>query len=195
MLAGVGLFVTIVGLIIGGYLVGSIQIANRVASRIGIGDLRTVGDHNPGYWNLREIAGPRAALPVLLGDAAKGAIAATAGAAATLLYTGRWWLIPLAGGAAMVGHAWPLWASFQGGRSVASFVGVGIVFSPLAAAVGITIAVLTGFASQRFAWGARAGIVAFPFAQLIIEGAPRTAATGVLMTLVGARFAAAAIAP
>ncbi len=49
-------------------------------------------------------------------------------------------------------------------------------------------------ATRSFAWAARAGIAVFPFVQLALEGRYRTAASGVLMTFIGLRFAAAAFA-
>jgi glycerol-3-phosphate acyltransferase PlsY len=119
-----------------GYLIGSIPIANMVAARRARVDLRTVGDRNPGFWNARETLGKRAAIPVFVGDVAKGVIAALVGAA--LANPGVWGLAYVGTGAAMVGHA-------------------------------------------------------FPVFQLVIEGPYRTAATGVLMTFIGLRFAMAAI--
>ena len=49
-------------------------------------------------------------------------------------------------------------------------------------------------ATRSFAWGARVGMVALPFVQLVVDGPYRTAATGVLMTFIGVRFGQAAIA-
>ena len=51
---------------------GSIPVANLVTHRRSAVDLRDVGDHNPGYWNAKETLGRRAALPVFVGDVAKG---------------------------------------------------------------------------------------------------------------------------
>jgi len=170
-----------------GYLLGSIPVAALVTRR----DLREVGDRNPGYWNAKETLGRRAALPVFAGDVLKGA--AAAGVGVLLAPPGDWWVGYVAGFAAMVGHAWPVFARFRGGRSVLTFAGAVCVLSPVAAAVSIGVLVVVMLAARSFAWGARAGVVAFPFVQIVVEGPYRTAATGCLMTLIGVRFAQAAL--
>jgi glycerol-3-phosphate acyltransferase PlsY len=173
-----------------GYLVGSIPIANLVAARRARLDLRTVGDQNPGYWNARETLGRRAAVPVFVGDLAKGAVAA--GVGALLAEPGVWGVAYVGAGAAMVGHAFPVFAGFRGGRSILTFVGGALVFAPLPAllAVGILLAVFA--VTRSFARAAQVGFFVFPVVQLVVEGPYRTAATGVLMTFIGLRFAVAA---
>ncbi len=173
-----------------GYLIGSIPVANLLARRGGVDDLRTVGDRNPGYWNAKENLGRRAAVPVFVGDVAKGAVAAGIGLA--LADSGVWGIAYVATGAAMIGHALPVFAGFRGGRSVLTFVGGAVVYAPLAALVAIGVLVVVVAVTRSFAWAARVGIVAFPVAQLVIEGPYRTAATGVLMTFIGMRFLMAA---
>ena len=64
--------VDVVIAVVVGYLLGSIPIANLVAARRSAIDLRNVGDRNPGFWNARETMGRRAAVPVFVGDVAKG---------------------------------------------------------------------------------------------------------------------------
>jgi len=170
-----------------GYLLGSIPVAALVTRR----DLREVGDRNPGYWNAKETLGRRAALPVFAGDVLKGAVAA--GLGVLIAPDGDWWVGYIAGFAAMVGHAWPVFARFRGGRSVLTFAGAVCVLSPVAAAVSIGVLLVVMLASRSFAWGARVAVVAFPFVQIVVEGPYRTAATGCLMTLIGVRFAQAAL--
>ncbi len=178
-----------VGAVVIGYLIGSIPVAGLVARRRAGVDLRRVGDRNPGYWNAKEQLGRRAALPVFGGDVAKGAVAALVGLAAG---DGHWWLAYACGFAAMVGHAWPVFAGFRGGRSVLTFVGAAIVLSPVTAAISIAV-LLAVTAVRGFAWGARAGVLAFPLVQLVVDGPYRTAATGGLMSLIGLRFAMASV--
>jgi len=169
-----------------GYLVGSIPVADLVSRRRLAVDLRDVGDHNPGYWNAKETLGRRAALPIFVGDVAKGAGAALVGVA--LAPPGVWGMAYVGAGAAMVGHAWPLFARFRGGRSVLTFVGGAIVCAPVPSLVAIGVLLVVFAVTRSFARGAQAGIVALPVAQLVIEGPYRTAATGVLMTFIGFRF-------
>jgi acyl phosphate:glycerol-3-phosphate acyltransferase len=177
-----------------GYLVGSVPVANLVARRHGIADLRTIGDRNPGYWNAREHIGIRAARPVLVGDVGKGVVAAALGAAIGSATDGPWWTPSLGGGAAMVGHAFPVFAGWRGGRSVLVFVGTSTVAAPVAATAAVTTFGIAWSATGRFDRAARLGVAAFPLIQLVVDGPRRTAVTGVLMTFVGLRFANAAVA-
>jgi glycerol-3-phosphate acyltransferase PlsY len=170
-----------------GYLLGSVPVAVLVGRRHRL-DPRAVGDRNPGYWNVKEQLGRRAAVPVFVGDALKGAVAA--GAARALAPSGAWGVGYGAVGAAMVGHAWPAFAGFRGGRSVLTFVGGMCVLSPKAAAVAAgACAAVT--ATSSFAWGARVGVFGFPVAQAVLDSPHRTAATGALMSIIGLRFALA----
>lgn len=173
-----------------GYLLGSIPVAVLVARRRGV-DPRDVGDRNPGYWNVRAQLGRRASLPVFAGDVAKGA---AAGAVGLLLDGDPWGIAYAAVGAAMVGHAWPVFAGFRGGRSILAFVGGMAVLTPLPAALAVGVLLLVWAATRSFAWAARVGVFGFPLAQLLFEPKERVAATGLLLSIIGLRFAQAAVA-
>ena len=170
-----------------GYLVGSLPVAVLVGRRHGL-DPRAVGDANPGYWNLRQHLGPRRAAPVFVGDVAKGVLAALVGVRAAP--EGAWGVGYVAVGAAMVGHAWPLFAGFRGGRSILTWAGGTCVLAPVPAALAVGL-FAAGAVGGRFEWGARAGVFVFPVAQLLIEGPHRSAATAALMSIIGMRFALA----
>ena len=161
-----------------GYLLGSIPIALLVGRAHGV-DLREVGDRNPGAWNAMEQLGGRAAAPVFLGDGLKGLGAGLAG-----LALGGVWGAYAAVGAAMVGHALPVFASFRGGKSVMTFGGGAFVLAPLAAAACLLACVVLS-AAVSFRLGARVGVFGFPVAQLVVDPVEQVAATGVLMTLIG----------
>jgi acyl phosphate:glycerol-3-phosphate acyltransferase len=178
--------------IVVGYLIGSIPLANLVAARRAKVDLRDVGDRNPGFWNAREALGLRAAMPVFVGDSAKGVVAALVGS--VLADPGVWGLAYVGCAAAMVGHAFPVFSHFRGGRSILTFAGGAAVFATVPFAVAIALMVVTFLIGRSFALAARVGFVAFPVVQLVVEGPYRTAATGALMTFIGLRFAMAAIA-
>lgn len=180
----------VVLVIAAGYLVGSIPVAVLVGRAHGV-DLRTVGDRNPGWWNAKEQLGRRAAVPVLVGDTLKGSVGAACGVVAAAIGDGPWWWGYAGGAAAMVGHAWPVFAGWRGGRSVLCFAGAVCVLAPLPALVSVGVLVIVAVAARSFAWGARAGVFAFPVVQILIEGPYRTAATGALMCIIGARFALA----
>ena len=171
-----------------GYLVGSIPVAVLVAGRRGV-DPREVGDRNPGYWNVKAHL-PRAdALAVFAGDTLKGVAAGGVGVA---LDGSAWWIAYAAVAAAMVGHAFPVFARFRGGRSVLTFVGGAAVLAPLAAVVAVVALAVTWAATRSFAVAARVGVFGFPVAQAVVDPRARVAATGALMSIIGFRFAQAA---
>lgn len=174
-----------------GYLLGSVPVAVLVGQRQGI-DLRSVGDRNPGYWNAKQQLPRRAAMVVFVGDVAKGAGAGLVGLAASA--DGRWWIAYLAVGAAMLGHAWPLFARFRGGRSILTFAGGACVVAPRAALAAVVLTIVVAVGSRSFAWGARAGVFGYPLLQAFVDPRARVAATGCLMAIIGLRFAMAAAA-
>jgi glycerol-3-phosphate acyltransferase PlsY len=191
MLAGVDRSVTstviVSALVVAiGYLLGSIPVANLVARRRGGSDLRLVGDGNPGYWNAKESLGRTAAIPVFVGDAAKGAAAAAIGALAAA--DGQWWLAYVGVAAAMIGHAWPVFGGFRGGRSLLAFAGGMCVAAPIPAAAAVALLLAVFAATRSFAVAARAGVFGFPVVQLFVDGRYKTAATGCLMCVFGLRF-------
>ena len=134
----------------------------------------------------------RAAMPVFVGDTAKGVAAAAVGS--VLADPGVWGLAYVGCAAAMVGHAFPVFAHFRGGRSILTFAGGAAVFATIPFAITIALIVATFLIRRSFAVAARVGFVAFPIVQIIVEGPYRTAATGALMTFIGLRFAMAAVA-
>jgi glycerol-3-phosphate acyltransferase PlsY len=165
-----------------GYLLGSLPLANLVVRLHGVRDLRELGDRNPGYWNAREQLGGRAAVPVFVLDTAKGAVAAGAG-----LALGGWDAGAAAWAGALVGHAFPLFARFRGGRSVLCFVGGGLVLIPLAAVAAVVVCAAVA-AWKGFARGAQAGLTAAPFAAWAIYDPGRElAVTVALLCAIGVR--------
>jgi glycerol-3-phosphate acyltransferase PlsY len=185
MLAAVRPWVRLALPVVAGYLLGSIPTAVLVGRRRHV-DVRAVGDRNPGWWNARAELGRRAALPVLVVDVGKGAAGAAVGR--VVARPGEWWPGYAGGAAAMVGHAWPLFAGFRGGRSVAALGGAAVVLSPVSALVAAAGGALAGGVTRSAAAGIRTGFAVYPVAQLAVEGAHRTAATGGLMSFVGFRF-------
>ena len=174
-------------LVVAGYLLGSIPVAVVVGRARGF-DPRRVGDCNPGYWNVKEQVGARASLPVFVGDVAKGA---AAGAVGVLLDGPAWGIAYVAVAAAMIGHAYPVFAGFRGGRSILAFVGGMAVVAPVPAAVTVLALLVVWAATRSFASAARAGVFGFPLVQLAFQPATRVAATGALLCIIGIRFAQA----
>ena len=107
-----------------GYLLGAVPFGLVIARALGLGDLRKIGSGNIGATNVLRTGNKPAALATLLLDSGKGAIAVLlarhfAGEEAALL----------AGAAAFLGHCFPIWLGFKGGKGVATFLGTLIALS------------------------------------------------------------------
>lgn len=107
--------------VVGGYLLGSIPFG-LIATRLGgAGDIRQIGSGNIGATNVLRSGRKDLAAITLLGDAGKGVLA---------VFLARWLtndsgaMVALAGGAAFLGHLFPVWLKFKGGKGVATFYGV-----------------------------------------------------------------------
>lgn len=115
------------------YLAGTFPSAVLVARASGV-DIRDVGSGNPGASNVTRVLGWRRGVWVFVLDAAKGALAASTG----LIVAGR----PagyVLGGAAVVGHVFPVWTRFRGGKGVATGGGVFAVLSPIVFAILVAL--------------------------------------------------------
>jgi glycerol-3-phosphate acyltransferase PlsY len=120
--------------LVGGYLLGSIPFG-LIATRVGgAGDIRQVGSGNIGATNVLRTGRRDLALITLLGDSGKGAAAVLiAGALFSPLCA------VLAGGAAFLGHVFPVWLGFRGGKGVATFFGILFAIAwPVGLAAGAT---------------------------------------------------------
>ena len=123
------------------YVIGSIPTGLIIGKLFFKTDVRKYGSKNIGATNTFRVLGLKAALPVFLGDAGKGAVGVL------LFYLNPEWMI--AGGlCAMIGHNWSLFLKFSGGRGVATGLGVLIALSPVVAAICFAVwAVIVKFTS------------------------------------------------
>src|SRR6202007_175944 len=118
--------------VVGGYLLGSIPFGVIVMRAAGAGDPRAIGSGNIGATNVLRSGRRDLALLTLLGDGGKGALAVLV---AWLVTRGRddqaqALLTSLAGGAAFIGHLFPVWLGFKGGKGVATFFGTLLAAAP-----------------------------------------------------------------
>jgi glycerol-3-phosphate acyltransferase PlsY len=128
------------------YLIGSLSFAVIVSRLMGLNDPRTYGSKNPGATNVLRSGSKAAAVVTLLLDAAKGWLP---------VYAVQQWGVPygleagavaLVGLAAFLGHVFPVFFRFQGGKGVATAVGVVLATNPwLALAVGASWLIITYF--------------------------------------------------
>ncbi|MGP9768389.1 glycerol-3-phosphate 1-O-acyltransferase PlsY [Halomonas sp. AOP13-D3-9] len=123
------------GWIVVGYFSGSWLAALSVCRLAGVGDPRHHGSFNPGFSNVLRLYGPRLAAATLLLDALK-AMPAVLGAKLTSCPV---WLQGLVGLAVLLGHSFPLWHGFRGGKAVASAFGVLLVLVPYVALLSAVV--------------------------------------------------------
>lgn len=142
-----------------GYLLGSIPFGLLIAKASGQGDIRNIGSGNIGATNVLRTGRKDLALLTLLTDAGK------AGAAALII--NHFFGLPyglIAGTLALIGHCFPVWLGFKGGKGVATFFGcllatawpVGLI----AGAIWLTIAFLTRMSAMAGLWAAATAPVA-----------------------------------
>jgi glycerol-3-phosphate acyltransferase PlsY len=112
--------ITWIAVLVGGYLIGSIPFGVLVTRFAGTGDIRQVGSGNIGATNVLRTGRKDLAAITLIGDAGKGAVAVLL---AQLLFNNAW-ITAAAGAAAFIGHLFPVWLKFKGGKGVASFYGI-----------------------------------------------------------------------
>ena len=123
------------------YLIGSIDFGVIVPRVLGV-DIYSVGSGNPGTSNVLRSLGKGPAALVLLGDGAKGALAAAIGtmwAGAVSGFMSAETLAVACAFAAVVGHIAPLWYRFRGGKGVATAIGAAVFLAPI---FGLILAVL-----------------------------------------------------
>lgn len=117
-----------------GYLLGSISTAVVIARLMKLEDPRNVGSGNPGATNILRYGGRRAAALTLLGDALKGVIPVLIARA----FTAEPMILALTGLLSFLGHLYPIFFGFRGGKGVATALGVWLALSPWVALALVT---------------------------------------------------------
>ncbi|MCX7229858.1 MAG: glycerol-3-phosphate 1-O-acyltransferase PlsY [Burkholderiales bacterium] len=112
------------------YLIGSVSFAVVVSRAMGLADPRSYGSGNPGATNVLRTGNRRAAILTLVGDAAKGAVAVLLARALADRFGFGDLTLTLVGLAAFIGHLYPVFHGFQGGKGVATAAGVLLALSP-----------------------------------------------------------------
>ena len=150
-----------------GYAMGSVPFAFLVARRAGI-DVRVAGSGNVGAANVLRTTGTPLGVLVLMLDIAKGAAAVFV----ARLAAGSRASMAAAGAAAIVGHIYPVWLRFHGGKGVAVAAGVFAVLAPIAAAIAATVFLATVWATRLVSLGSVIATVTLPSAAWL-AGSPR----------------------
>ncbi|PYR37855.1 MAG: acyl-phosphate glycerol 3-phosphate acyltransferase, partial [Acidobacteria bacterium] len=140
------------------YLIGSIPFALILARRYGAADLRLVGSGNLGAANVMRASGAAAGVIVALLDMAKGAASVWI---AAQIEPGP--VVPAAAGlAAIVGHVYPVWLQFRGGKGVATACGVFSMLTPLALPPALAIFTVAVWLTKYISLGSVLASVALP---------------------------------
>ena len=170
--------------LLAGYLVGSLSFAVITSRVMGLPDPRSYGSGNPGATNVLRSGSKPAALMTLVLDALKGYVPVLL----VLIYGPRWGLgestAAFVGLAAFLGHLYPVFFRFKGGKGVATAVGVLVAINPgLAAATFLSFGIVLAF--SRYVSLAAVVAAAFaPFYQALIWGVePALLAIGVMSLL------------
>jgi acyl phosphate:glycerol-3-phosphate acyltransferase len=149
------------------YLLGAIPFSFLVARAFGVKDVRRVGSGNVGATNVLRNAGKVAGVLAFTLDALKGALAAIV---TELVFRGDPVLPALAAVAAIVGHMYPVWLRFEGGKGVATGFGAFLPLAPWAALAGIIVFGAVAALSRYVSLGSVAGALALPLVTFALGG-------------------------
>ena len=163
---------------LGGYLLGSIPFGLILSNVAGYGDIRRTGSGNIGATNVLRTGNKALALATLLLDGGKGAAAALAAA--------RWGegASLIAATAAVLGHNFPVWLGFRGGKGVATTLGVLLALAWPAGLLACAVWLATAAAFRFSSLAALAALTSAPLLMLWLTDAPR-ALVAALLALLG----------
>lgn len=171
--------------VLAAYLVGSIPFAQLLSRRRGV-DLRRVGSGNVGATNVLRTLGVRPAVLAMMLDAVKGIVAVLV---AQRLTNGV--AAPVAAGlASMIGHVYPVWLRFRGGKGVATAAGAFAVLAPVAAAAAVGVFLLAVMLTRFISVGSMAAaltLAGWTIASDAPTGVGIGAAVAAVMVIVGHR--------
>lgn len=168
-----------------GYLLGSIPFGIVITRALGLGDLRKIGSGNIGATNVLRTGNKGAALATLLLDAGKGAIAvliarAVAGPDAGLV----------AGAAAFLGHLFPVWLGFKGGKGVATFLGTLLALDWRVCLIACGLWLVTAAITRISSLSALVAALLSPFVAYWYDGWPLALTTAFMTVLIFIRHRA-----
>ena len=162
-----------------GYLLGSIPFGLVIARALGLGDLRKIGSGNIGATNVLRTGNKPAALATLLLDSGKGAIA---------VLLARWLAGPdaalVAGAAAFLGHLFPVWLGFKGGKGVATFLGTVLALDWRLGLIACGLWLLTAAAGRISSLSALVAAALTPALAWWIDGPRMAVVTGFMAVLI-----------
>ncbi|MFN4324961.1 MAG: glycerol-3-phosphate 1-O-acyltransferase PlsY [Azonexus sp.] len=165
------------------YLLGSVPFAMISSKVFGLADPRTYGSGNPGATNVLRSGNKKAALMTLIGDALKGSVAVLIAQQMGLSNT----VIALVALAVFLGHLYPVFLKFKGGKGVATASGVLLALDPILGLTVTGIWLLVAYVSRYSSLAALIAAAAAPAVSALMHGANnQTIVVGILgMALIG----------
>jgi acyl phosphate:glycerol-3-phosphate acyltransferase len=152
--------------VVGAYLIGSISFAVLTSLIFGLPDPRTYGSGNPGATNVLRSGKRAAALCTLLGDVAKGSVAVLLARHFASVFGAGEATVAASAVAVFLGHLYPLYFGFKGGKGVSTALGILLGLSPwmalVVAVVFVAVAALSAYASLASILAAVAAVVVSP---------------------------------
>jgi glycerol-3-phosphate acyltransferase PlsY len=157
-----------IALVVASYFMGSIPFGLLIGKKMGV-DVRGVGSGNIGATNVARNLGKKVGALVLLLDALKAAIPTFT--AKMLVSRGELSIefLALVAIAAIIGHCYPVWLKFRGGKGVATSLGVFLVIDPALTGIGVAIFVVLYLAFRAVSIGSISAAIAFPVLLWVFE--------------------------
>jgi glycerol-3-phosphate acyltransferase PlsY len=152
------------------YLIGGLPFGYWFVRLVSGKDIRTMGSGNIGATNVQRTAGSKAGIVVLILDICKGALAVFLADVITRHDSAG---IALSAVAVMLGHCYPVFLGFKGGKAVACFIGVFLYLAPLTLAAITVVFVATVALSRHISLGSIVGAALFPLALWLIQSPPQ----------------------
>jgi glycerol-3-phosphate acyltransferase PlsY len=165
--------------LLAGYLLGSVSTAIITCKLMGLPDPRSVGSNNPGATNVLRHGGKKAAIITLIGDMLKGLLPVVV---VSQLEPGAN-AIAMTGAGALLGHVYPVYYGFRGGKGVATFYGALLGFNWLAGLGALAIWGLAALVTKISSLSALTSILASPFLTWYLSGSEKLTATVTLMAV------------
>ncbi|MCW7536382.1 glycerol-3-phosphate 1-O-acyltransferase PlsY [Aquabacterium sp. A7-Y] len=169
--------------VIGAYLIGSLSFAVIVSRVMGLSDPRTYGSNNPGATNVLRSGNKTAAILTLLLDAVKGVVPVLLVRACGEPFGLGEGAVALAGLAAFLGHLFPVFFRFQGGKGVATAAGVLLAINPWLGLATLATWLIVAFFTRYSSLAALVAAAFAPFFQLLGWGPGATLGAVLVMSL------------
>jgi len=169
--------------LLGAYLLGSIPTAVWIGKYFYSIDVREYGSGNAGATNVFRVLGKKAGIPVLLIDVLKGFLAVSlANLSDYTVGSNQFINLQLVLGiASLVGHIFPIFASFRGGKGIATLLGIILAILPFAAFISIGIFIAVLLVSSYVSLGSMTAAVAFPI--IVILGFKTTTPSLIIFSI------------